>query len=98
MPANTDTAFAVIEHDRSYGDFYDELLAYIEKHFARIQSGLQGDAWIWITQDGQKVAVDTFTAMQFEIKSDRRNALLQAVIDTIRKKYPVRLYDPPREF
>jgi hypothetical protein len=38
------------------------------------------------------VAVDTFSAMQFEIKSDYKSELLQSVIDTIRKKYPVRLY------
>jgi hypothetical protein len=54
---------------------------------------MQGDAWIWITRNEQKVSVDTFYSMQFEIKSDCKNALLQDVIDTIRKKYPVLMYD-----
>jgi hypothetical protein len=86
------TAFAVIEHSQSYHEFYDELLDYVKRHFSQVKSGVQGDAWIWITQEEQKVAVDTFGAMQFEIKSDDKSELLQSVIDTIRKKYPVRLY------
>ena len=85
-------AFAVIEHSQSYHEFHDELLDYVKGHFSQVESGIQGDAWIWITQEEQKVAVDTFSAMQFEIKSDDNNELLQSVIDTIRKKYPVRLY------
>ena len=86
------TAFAVIEHSQSYYEFYDELLDYIKRHFSQVRSGVQGDAWIWITQEEQEVAVDTFSAMQFEIKSDEKSELLQSVIDTIRKRYPVRLY------
>jgi hypothetical protein len=85
-------AFAVIEHSQSYHEFYDELLDYVKRHFPQVKSSVQGDAWIWIAQGEQKVAVDTFSAMQFEIKSDDKSELLQSVIDTIRKKYPVRLY------
>lgn len=93
----TDTAFAVIDTGQRYDDFYDELLAFIKAHFAHVQSGIQGDAWIWITEGDQKVAVDSFSAMRFEIKAVARNELLQRVIDTIAGRYPVRLYDPPRE-
>jgi superoxide dismutase len=88
-------AFAIIEHSQSYSEFYDELLDYVKRHFSQVKSGIQGDAWIWIMQDGQKVAVDTFSAMQFEIKSDDKSEFLQSVIDTIRRKYPVRLYARP---
>ena len=86
------TAFAIIEHSQSYYEFYAELLDCVTRHFSQVRSGVQGDAWIWITQDGQKVTVDTFGAMQFEIKADEKGALLQSVIDTVRKKYPARLY------
>ena len=91
------TAFAVIEHSQSYYDFYDELLNYLKRHFVCVEAGVQGDAWIWIKENKHKVAVDTFTAMQFEIKSNSKNALLQAVIDALQKKYAVRLYDTPTE-
>jgi hypothetical protein len=90
-------AFAIIEHDQNYSVVYNELLQHIKSHFAHVESGLQGDAWIWVTQEKQKVAVDTFHSMQFEIKSDGKNALLQAVIDSLQKKYPVHIYDTPIE-
>lgn len=89
------TVFAVIEHSQSYYAFYNELLDYIKTHFSDVKSGVQGDVYIWIRQGEEKVSVDTFSAMQFEIKSDKKSALLQAVIDTIQKKYPVRLCDIP---
>lgn len=90
-----DTTFAAIEHSKSYYDFFEELLLHIKGRFACVESGVQGDAWIWIKQDGQFVAVDTFTAMHFEIKSDSENELLQAVIAAIQEKYPVRIYEVP---
>jgi len=90
-------AFAVIEHSQRYYDFYNELLDHIKRHFAHVESGIQGDAWIYVTQEEQTVAVDTFCSMQFEIKSDGKNALLQSVIDTIQEKYPVRIYNTPIE-
>jgi len=90
-------AFAIIEHDQSYDVIYNELLQHIKSHFAHVESGIQGDAWIWITEEEKKVAVDTFSSMQFEIKSDGKNALLHSVIDTTQQKYPVHIYDTPIE-
>lgn len=87
--------FGVIDHTQSYEAFYAELLAYVQQEFDTIQSGLQGDAWIWIFQDDEKVELDTFQAMQFEIKSEAESALLRSVISHIRQKYPVTLFDLP---
>jgi hypothetical protein len=92
-----DISFAIIEHTQDYYEFYDVLLPYIKSHFVCVESGIQGDAWIWIEEKGQKVAIDTFHAMQFEIKSDSKHALLMAVIDIVQKRYPVRIYDSPIE-
>ena len=91
------TAFAFIEHKQSYYDFYDDLLGYVTANFANVESGVQGDAWIWITQNNQKVSLDTFYSMQFEINSDSHNELLQAVIKTLSAKYPISIYDMPIE-
>lgn len=91
-------AFATIEHASSYYDFFDELLPHIRAGFSDVQSGVQGDAWIWIFRDGEKVAVDTFYSMQFEINADDDSDLLRDVIAHIERKYPVRRYDEPREF
>ena len=90
-------AFAIIEHKQNYYDFYDELLGYIKENFSQIESGIQGDAWIWVKNNQQIVAIDTFYSMQFEINSDNENELLLSVIEIIKKRYPVRIYDAPIE-
>ena len=89
--------FAVIDHDQSYYEFYHELLSYIQENFVNVQSGLQGDAWIWVVQDRMKVSLDTFYSMQFEIQSDSKNELVEDIITYIQKRYTVRILDTPIE-
>lgn len=89
--------YAIIEHEDSYDVFYDELLSYLRNNFSNVKSGLQGDAWIWIEQDDQKVALDTFYSMKFEIKSHTKDDLLLSVIDCVRKRYNVSLLETPIE-
>ncbi len=88
--------YGEIKIDESYYDFYYELLTYIRKNFKNIESGLQGDAWIWIKSNNEKVALDTFTSMRFEIKSStKRGVLVQEVIEILKKQYPLFIYDEP---
>ena len=84
--------YGEIETDKSYFAFYDELLAYVKKNFKDVESGFQGDAYIWIKNPNGKVSLDTFTSMRFEIKSDKNNGtLVQDVIKTLQKQYPLSL-------
>ena len=88
--------YGEIENNDSYYDFYHELLAYIRYFFQDVESGLQGDAYIWIKEKDEKVALDTFTSMRFEIKTDIKNGkLVHKVIEALQKKYPVKVYDKP---
>lgn len=88
--------FAEIESHKNYDDFYGELLAFIKVHFKNVESGHQGDAYIYITHDGEKVSLDTFSATNFEIKANAASSsLLKVVIDTIEKQYSVRRYLEP---
>ncbi len=87
--------FAIIDHAEPYETFYHALVAHLKSRFSDIQSGLQGDAWIMITEAGQNVHVNTFDAMQFEIKADDMSDLLQQVITAVQSHYPVRCYEPP---
>jgi len=87
--------YGEIETDKSYYDFYDELLAYVKKNFKDVESGLQGDAYIWIKKLDEKVALDTFTSMRFEIKSIENGTLAQDVIKTLQRQYPISLYTKP---
>lgn len=82
--------------NESYDDFYHELLAYIKSNFKNVELGLQGDAYIWIKNNNEKVALDTFTSMRFEIKCDVKNGtLVQEVIDSLKTQYPVSIYPEP---
>lgn len=89
--------YAVIEHSQEYSEFYDELLAFVQQHFSQVESGIQGDAWIWITDGSDKVALDTFYSMQFEINSNRQSPLLLSLLDLIQQKYSLSFYDKPIE-
>jgi len=81
--------FAEMEYQKHYSDFHAELLAFVDRHFSRVQSGLQGDSWIWILDGKEKVAIDTFTSMKHQIKSPK------AVVETLRHEFQVRVYQKP---
>lgn len=88
--------YGEIENDESYYDFYHALLSYVKQHFQDVESGLQGDAYIWIKKNGEKVALDTFTSMRFQIKSVNKNgSLVHEVINSLKRKYSVYVYDKP---
>ncbi len=94
--------FAELEYDMHYSDFHEELVDYMRSHFDKVESGLQGDSWIWVfeteTKSGRehKVAIDTFSAMKHQVKSDnRQNELVEKVIHLLKQKYSVHTYDEP---
>lgn len=82
--------FAEIQYEKHYSDFHAELLTLIEEEFPNVESGLQGDSWIWVSEGSEKVAIDTFTSMQHQIKSsDKDSPLTKKVIAALASKYPV---------
>ena len=88
--------FAEIKTDESYYDIYPKLLKLVQQTFSNVESGVQGDAWIWIYEGEEKVALDTFTSMRFQIKSDNINGLLvQKVISKLNEHYELYIYDEP---
>jgi hypothetical protein len=85
-----------IESSESYYDLYGKLLEFIEMHFRTVESGLQGDAYIWITSEGEKVSLDTFSAMSFQIKANESSSsLAKLVVNTLKMQYAVQLYPEP---
>jgi hypothetical protein len=85
-----------IESSDSYHDFYCELLEFMKIHFRNVESGSQGDAYIWITSKGEKVSLDTFSSMRFQIKANSSsNSLVKLVVNTLKKQYTVQLYPEP---
>jgi phage-related protein len=88
--------FAEIQYQSQYENFHAELKAFLEKHFLHVESGLQGDSWFWIFDNGEKVAIDTFTSMKHQVKSPKVGEHVQKVIEALRLKYKVNVYDQPK--
>ncbi len=87
--------FAELEYEKHYSDVHAELVACLGRRFVRVQSGLQGDSWIWILDGEERVAVDTFTSMKHQIKSPKEGVHVQKVIATLRRQFDVRVYEQP---
>ena len=87
--------FAEIEHPADYSSLHAELVGLLCSHFLRVESGLQGDSWIWIFDGEEKVAIDTFYAMNHQIKSAQAGPLVRQVIEILSRQYRLRLYQAP---
>lgn len=88
--------FAELEYEKHYSEFHDELVIFVKSKFPNIEYGLQGDSWIWIIEDNEKVAIDTFSSMKHQIKSSNaKSTLVNEVIEHVSSKYKVVVYDIP---
>jgi hypothetical protein len=89
--------FAELDYPGTYSDFHHELVVFVAQHFSQVKSGLQGDSWISVLDDGEKVAIDSFSSMKHQVKSRTAGPHVQKVIDTIQLKYKVHVYDKPEQ-
>lgn len=87
--------FAEMKYPEHYEDFHNELLAFVRTRFADVESGLQGDSWIWIMDGGEKVALDTFSSMKHQVKSSKPGPHVEKVIDALKEKYEITIYGEP---
>jgi hypothetical protein len=87
--------FAELQHDQSYYEVHESLVALLSHHFPSIESGLQGDSYVWVLSNDQKVAVDTFTSMHHEVKSSKPSPLANQVLAVLARQYQLRIIDPP---
>ena len=87
--------FAELRYDGSYDDAHGPLAALLGENFRKVESGLQGDSWIWIVESGRKVSVDTFTSMHHQVKSAHRCALVDDVLAVLAGRYDVQRIEPP---
>ena len=40
--------FADLIYESEYEEFHSQLVIYLSKMFKKVESGLQGDSWVWI--------------------------------------------------
>lgn len=88
--------FAEIQNELEYSEFHSELVAFISASFTGVKSGLQGDSWIWVFDGDDKVAIDTFSSMKHQVKSESpKSQLLEKVISVLSLKYDMYVYAKP---
>ena len=88
--------FAELKYERDYSDLHFELVEYLQSKFPDIEHGLQGDSWVWIFAGDEKVAVDTFSSMKHQVKSEQWNGgLVRQVIATLSERYKLTEFDEP---
>jgi hypothetical protein len=87
--------FAQVDYPGDHWDEHVAIVALIESYFPNIQHGVQGDSWIWITDGGNKVAIDTFSSTKHEVKSNIYGPHVQKVIEALRTKYDVKVFNEP---
>jgi len=87
--------FAELEYPDRYEDFHDELLAFVRSRFAEVESGLQGDSWIWIMDGDEKVTLDTFSSMKHQVKSPKPGRHVEDVINAMKEEFAIKIYGEP---
>lgn len=87
--------YAELEYEGSYDDVHDELVSLLKENFTAVESGHQGDSWIWVLDGVEKVAIDTFTSMKHRVKSDVPGPHVQRVLDVLERRFRLRIKHPP---
>ena len=88
--------FGELQYEKHYDEMHLELVEFIEKRFSKVESGHQGDSWIWVLDENDKVQIDTFSSMYHQIKSPYRNSkLVYKVILELQRSYSVSVYPEP---
>lgn len=88
--------FAELEYSEHYSDIHEPLVRHIQSNFENVQSGHQGDSWIWIFSGEAKVAIDTFSSMKHQVKSEQpETKLITDVLSVLRQGYKLNVYSKP---
>ena len=88
--------FAELTYEQDYSAMHRELVEHLKSHFPDIQHGLQGDSWIWIFEGDEKVAIDTFSGMKQQIKSEHPESdLIERVIGSLSEGFKLARCDDP---
>ena len=88
--------FAELSYQGHYSDYHDAIVNCLLSEFPGLQQGHQGDSWIRIGEEADKVTIDTFYSMKHQVKAaDPENPLLRLVLDQLQTVFEVTLFDPP---
>lgn len=88
--------YAELQYEEHYSEVHSKLVDVLSSKFPNLESGLQGDSWIWIFEGSEKVAIDSFSSMKHQIKSSSPQAkLVHRVIEVLSPVYCMEVYQYP---
>jgi superoxide dismutase len=85
--------FAELNRER-----FDEILQSLKDQFNDVQSGRQGDDWIWIhLADDDKIEIDSFFSMQLEVKGKYKHlAVVTQILQQMDDEWIIQVFDSPK--
>ena len=91
---NQDDFFIFAELNR---DKFDEILQTLKSHFENVESGRQGDDWIWIHLGDDKIEIDSFFSMNLEVKGMYKYLpVVQQILQELDADWVLEIFDPPK--
>lgn len=77
---------------------FEDILDRLMKYFQNIQFGRQGDDWIWIHVEDDRVEIDSFTSMQLEVKGRQKHSkTVKTILQLLEKDWILNRFDPPQK-
>lgn len=84
--------FAELKRDK-----FEEILYALKEHFEDIQSGRQGDDWIWIHLGEDKIEIDSFYSMELEVKGKYKHLeIAKQILQNMENDWIIQEFDPPK--
>lgn len=92
MDENEHVIFAELNRDK-----FEDILDRLMKFYPSIQFGRQGDDWIWVHVDDEKIEIDSFFSEQLEVKGRQRHSkTVRHILQVIEKEWILKRFDPPK--
>ena len=92
MDENGHVIFAELNRDK-----FEDILDRLMKFYPSVQFGRQGDDWIWIHVEDDKIEIDSFFSEQLEVKGRQRHSkTVKHILQIIEKEWILKRFDPPK--
>jgi hypothetical protein len=92
MDENEHVIFAELNRDK-----FEDILDRLMKFYPSIQFGRQGDDWIWVHVEDDKIEIDSFFSEQLEVKGRQRHLkTVRHILQVIEKEWILKRFDPPK--
>ncbi|MCA9207076.1 MAG: hypothetical protein KDA55_01915 [Planctomycetales bacterium] len=88
--------YASLNYRGEYSSHHRLIYRILKANFDNVREGLQGDSWIEVSANNQRVSVDSFTSLKHEVKGrDTDEELVNEVIEVLRRRLNVTIINPP---